>query len=299
MPSCRPFAAVVLLAAVALGCRAEGLLDGSRLDALSAAPWQARFVMVADDLASEAKRPEAETLIEQLEGTGMLAKTPLAWAEFAERLGLPASEAFSRVFRGRVMFAWSPADDPGDRDRWLLVAQLDAATARRMLVRLDTSPRDTVAGVTTLAVESGSLSLALVPMPSADGSTPKALVLAPNGAEADLRAAVRTLRADIKSFMPAPKHARERGGVAMLYRSASGDAIRSEVLPVERGWRAKFIADDPATGVVQPPLLPDITPDVRLADAMGTFDGLIACMRRAECNPLPLLGGAELLVYIR
>jgi hypothetical protein len=125
-------------------------------------------------------------------GAGLFRETRRAWGALAHTLGLSTEDAARTLLGGRVVIGWQGLATDGvvaaavrADARWVLIAEIDAPTARQVRARLNAVPRRIVGDRAVYSVDAGRMGMAVIE----DGAAAR-LVLAPNEAAGLLDAVV-------------------------------------------------------------------------------------------------------------
>lgn len=172
--------------------RAAQPADAAPWPLLSALPGAVDAAAVldrpADLLYTDPAGQSARALIAR---TGMFAQTQRAWAGLSEALGYTQEEAARALLGGRVVIAWAGlTDDDGTGPvgaaaradtRWIVIAEIDRATADAVRTRLRPAPRRTLDGRVIYSIDAGRTAMALLEADDRAQSGPRTRVLiAPN-----------------------------------------------------------------------------------------------------------------------
>lgn len=125
-------------------------------------------------------------------GAGLFRETRRAWGALAQTLGLSTDDAARTLLGGRVVIGWQGLAADGvvaaavrADARWVLIAEIDAPTARQVRARLNAVPRRIVGDRAVYSVDAGRMGMAVI-----EHGTAARLVLAPNEAAGLLDAVV-------------------------------------------------------------------------------------------------------------
>ncbi len=132
-------------------------LGGEWLDIGRRAPADIELMVVVRDGASlranESSRPFAELLTTIVRPT----ETVRAWDALAREIDLPPNLAFDELLGNRVVVFMRRGED-GDPE-WALESEVDADTARRLLLRLKVKPQDIKANKVIALIENGQFQM--------------------------------------------------------------------------------------------------------------------------------------------
>lgn len=128
--------------------------------------------------------PGGRAVIEAFDRSAVFVGTRRAWSSLAQTLGYTEDEAARALLGGRVVVAWSGLHEGGTLgavlaadSRWVMIAEIDADTARAARSRLGAVPRRVVGGRTVYSIDSGRVGMAVI-----DRGATASVVLAPNAA---------------------------------------------------------------------------------------------------------------------
>lgn len=220
-------------------------------------PWSVFGVLPAQvDTAAAFNRPGTMLLAssptrvatEAAAEAGLFRETRRAWGALAHTLGLSTDDAARTLLGGRVVIGWQGLAADGmvaaaaSADaRWVLIAEIDAATARQVRSRLNAVPRRIVGDRAVYSVDAGRMGMAVVEV----GSTAR-LVLAPNGAAGLLDAVV--LGQDAPGVLgrmgsDALGEVRDGWSALLVVRIPGEDhAAAGELRSSAEGWGLRFAA---------------------------------------------------------
>ncbi len=218
-----------------------------------------------------------------LSGTGLFAQTERAWSGLASALGYTGDQAAAALLARRVVIAWdgltrgeahgaSGAAARADT-LWIVIAQIDAETARSLRASLNAAPRRTLHGRVVYSVDAGRTAMAVL-----DDAGQTRVVFAPNAAAGLLDSLLappshapgsNTTAEQARAMLGPPEPGWTALGMVRLPNSGTPCAM--ELRTADGAWALRFAApgDAPAGETDGPPVgvLDRLGPDALLAAA--------------------------------
>lgn len=241
------FVLVALVCVLTRASPAVGAAGNDPWEALNELPGMVDAAAVLDGpgttLLNDFSGPE---ISDALAAGGLFARTRAAWSGLASALGYTERQAAEALLGGRVVIGWENLTGGGVLDApfradalWVLIAEIDTPTAKRVRARLDAAPRRITGARVVYSVDAGRMGMSVF---ESDGRT--LIVLAPNEAARMLDAVVE---GDASGSLGDRAHA-ALGDVAPGWTAVvvgGTDPARTaamELRHADDAWRARFVA---------------------------------------------------------
>jgi hypothetical protein len=151
-------------------------------DKLDALPADVQFAAVFDAPGTGWLREGTGLTATGMAGqTGLFARTRSSWANLAQTLGMTTEQADTALLGGTVVLGWRAPKENGllgalgaADTGWILISEVDQATAARARERLRAVPRRIAFGTAVYSIDGGRIGMALV-----EGEQTRQLLIAP------------------------------------------------------------------------------------------------------------------------